>query len=124
MPDAGTLLRYCTHKAADMVMLHAEGEIDLSTVSSFQDALVSAFAEGRHVITDLSRVEYLDGTGIRVLHDAARMNPGRLVVVVPRPNMRRLFEILNLLETLPVMSTLAAAREHLQSRGSTVSPRA
>ncbi len=117
MLDSGATFRCSTHRAANVAVVHAEGEIDLSTASSLGTAVMSAFAESGCVIADLSRAEYLDGAGIRVLRRAAEMNPSRVVVVAPRPTIRRLFRILNLVETLPVVDTLEEAYEYLRSQG-------
>ncbi|MCV7419478.1 STAS domain-containing protein [Mycobacterium yunnanensis] len=50
----------------------AEGEIDLSNIAVFTEALAEASAGTRHPITvDMSGVKYLDSAGINALFDHA-----------------------------------------------------
>ena len=64
-----TPLTLNTRRAADGdPMVIAEGEIDLSNVDVFTEALSTASAGSRRPLTvDLSAVKYLDSAGINVL---------------------------------------------------------
>ena len=66
-----TSLRLGTARRDDgQVMLVAAGEIDLSNIDAFTEALVTASREavgGRPVTVDLSAVEYLDSAAINAL---------------------------------------------------------
>lgn len=62
----------------------ATGEIDLSNVGNFIDALATASAGSRKPMTiDLSTVRYLDSAGINVLFDHADKVDGLHVIVHP-----------------------------------------
>lgn len=62
----------------------AEGEIDLSNVASFAQALAGASAGDRSPLTiDLSAVSYLDSAGINALFDHAEVVDGLHVIVHP-----------------------------------------
>jgi anti-sigma B factor antagonist len=62
----------------------ATGEIDLSNVDRFIQALTAASAGTRGPITiDLSTVKYLDSAGINVLFDHADKVDGLRVIVHP-----------------------------------------
>jgi anti-anti-sigma factor len=64
-----TPLTLNTHRGADgEPLVIAEGEIDLSNIDVFTEALSSASAGTRSPMTvDLSAVKYLDSAGINVL---------------------------------------------------------
>jgi anti-anti-sigma factor len=57
-------------------VLTATGEIDLSNIDTFRQALTTATADaahhGRSLTVDLSAVEYLDSAAINVLFDRAQ----------------------------------------------------
>ncbi len=111
---ARTFLHCWTEAVPEGAVLRAEGEIDVATAPLFANAIAAAFRKDRRVVADLSRLRYLDGSGVHVLENAARANGGRFVVVGSRSAVRRVFEILDLTGTLPVVETLDAARAYLR----------
>lgn len=108
--------RFATDHVPEAAVLRVEGEVDLSVAQSLAGALADLYHASGRVIVDFSRVAYLDGAGIRVLTRFAEENPGRFVIVGSSPTIRRLFEILRLVDVLPVMASLGAAREYLGPR--------
>jgi anti-anti-sigma factor len=56
------------------------GEIDLHNATELHDALATAARDADHVVVDLTKTEYLDSAGIRVLFDHARRARLELVV--------------------------------------------
>jgi anti-anti-sigma factor len=78
------------------------GEIDLSHA----DALDAASREARHLVVDLTMVEYLDSQGVRVLqHLADRHHSGgiELTLVAPRESVAGdVLAITRLADTVPV----------------------
>jgi len=65
-----TPLALDTGRLADAtIVLTVTGEIDLSNVDAFKDALVAAVgdADGTKVTVDLAAVDYLDSGGVNVL---------------------------------------------------------
>lgn len=107
------MIRFSSESVHEATLLRVEGEVDLSTAGSFTDAIESAYRENACVIVDLSRLNYLDGSGIRVLMRFADEARGRFVVIGSTPTVHRVFVILKLLDVLPVVSSLGAAREYL-----------
>lgn len=110
-------VRFSTDTAPEAVALHVEGELDLSTAQSLANAIEGAYRKQRCVIVDLSRLAYLDGSGIRVLMRFAEENRGRFVVIGSTPTIRRLFEILRLVDILPVVHSVDDARQYLHLQG-------
>jgi anti-sigma B factor antagonist len=87
-------------------MVLVEGEVDIATASRLISVLNSSVAEAiKSVIVDLSRVGFMDSTGLALLINANRRlslrRKGFAVVCPPGP-LRRVFEITDMMETLHV----------------------
>jgi anti-anti-sigma factor len=96
------------------VVLHVEGEIDLTTAPLFSKAIGAAFRDSARVIVDVAAVEYLDVSAIHALEHASRVQGRRLVVAGSAPHIHRVFEILRLGDVLPVVDTVDAALAYLR----------
>jgi anti-anti-sigma factor len=93
-----TLLTLDTaHRDDGKLLLIAAGEIDLSNIDTFTQALTAAIAEtaggGGMLTVDLSAVEYLDSAAINALFTHAEQ-----IQLIVRPMMMRIFEITGLTE--------------------------
>jgi anti-anti-sigma factor len=110
----GAVLRCWTEQVPEAAVLHTEGEVDLATALELDHAITAALAHNERIIVDLSRLDYLDGSGIRVLENAARTKHGRFIVVGSKPTIHRLFDILKLTDVLPVVGSLDEARQYLR----------
>jgi anti-sigma B factor antagonist len=83
-----------------------EGEVDIATAARLISVLNSSVAEAiKSVIVDLSRVGFMDSTGLALLINANRRlslrRKGFAVVCPPGP-LRRVFEITDMMDTLHV----------------------
>jgi anti-sigma B factor antagonist len=95
----------------------ASGEIDLYTAPEFERALASSVTEGpTQLLVDFSGATFIDSTALHVLLRAARQldrEAGELIVVVPDPNVRKVFEItgfdrlFSVVSSLPTVSVLS-----------------
>ena len=81
----------------EKVVLAVYGELDLHVAPELRDRLDIALDEGARVIVlDLSRVTFIDSMALGVLLGAVnrlRRRGGDLRLVVPNPELRRIFEI-------------------------------
>jgi anti-anti-sigma factor len=111
---AEPLLRCWTEAMGEAVVLHTDGECDISTAGVLRAAIAGAFDSHPRVIVDLNGLQYLDGAAVRVLEEAARLHHTRFAVVASTRDIRRLFEILGVADALPVVSSVAAAQKYLQ----------
>ena len=81
------------------------GELDLATVGDFERAL--ADVEASHVaeiVVDLSGLQFIDSTGIRVLAEAARRSrtDGRRLTLLRGPEpVHLVFELCGMADVLP-----------------------
>ena len=83
------------------------GEIDLVTAPALGRRLFSLLDEGKtSLVVDLSRVTFMDSTGIGVLLNVLRRvghRKGRLVLVCPTERIMRPFEISGLVGLLQIV---------------------
>jgi anti-sigma B factor antagonist len=81
-------------------ILEIEGEIDVYTSPQLKQDIVQLAERGmKHLIIDLSKVDYLDSTGLGVLIGGLkrlREAEGNLVLVSPSMRILRIFEITGL----------------------------
>jgi anti-anti-sigma factor len=108
------ILEVRTEDRDGLVHVALMGELDLSTVAKVQDALrkIEAGAPPTLVV-DLSKLTFLDSTGLRciVTADERAREAGRRVVIVRGPDpVQRVFAITRLEERLEMVDDAAAVR--------------
>lgn len=94
------------------------GEIHVSTAPEFSRRLNEAIADGKTaVVLDLTKVEFIDSTGLSVLLNGLRRVTragGRMALVCTNPTVMRLFEITRLDTTFDICPTREAAVERVR----------
>jgi anti-sigma B factor antagonist len=84
-----------------VVVVAAEGEVDIYTAPRLKDALDQAFQDGAmRLIVDLTMVPFIDSTGLGVLVSefrAAHARGAGIDIVCDRPNVVRIFKVTGLL---------------------------
>lgn len=92
-------LKLRTHKMGSANVVEVAGEVELHNAELLRAELLRA-GNGEHpcVVVDLSRVSFIDSTGVGVLVGAFKRvrEIGTLSVVCPQRNVRRIFEITGL----------------------------
>lgn len=83
------------------------GEIDLSTSPELESALSRALADADDVVLDLSRVGFIDSTGLSAILEGVRMsetNGARLAISSSLSRQaRKLFQLAGMLGALPLV---------------------
>jgi anti-sigma B factor antagonist len=98
-----------------------EGEIDLEQASAVRKALLDTLKKNRNVLVDLSKVTYIDSSGIASLVEGlqvARRQRGELALVAVNQRVRRVLELARLDKVFQIHADLAAATAGLPSAGS------
>jgi anti-anti-sigma factor len=94
------------------------GEVDVSNVDQIAAALTDLPNVAAGLIVDLTAVEYLDSTGISLLHELAgrlRLRSQQLIIVCPPTSPpRRVLELTALDTEVPVLDELGSAVERLR----------
>jgi len=105
--------------AAESVQaLDLEGEVDVYTAPVLRQAILDQVEAGvKHLLIDLTRVEYLDSTGLGILIGGVKRlkeQGGSLRLVGPSARITRIFEITGLNKIFDVYASepeaLAAGR--------------
>jgi anti-sigma B factor antagonist len=111
----GELLEVVEERTTDARVLTVDGEIDLGTAATLEEAMTAAIdhAGNTIVVVDLSRVGFLSSVGITALLKARQYGEERGIavrLVVPEgATMRRSLEVTGLLGILPIYLTLEDA---------------
>ena len=90
-----------------MVVLRLEGELDLVTADRVQERLDEAAGSRADVVIDLSGVEFMDSTGLRLIVSAdlcAKQEGRRLLLRRGPAHVHRVFQIALLEERLTFVS--------------------
>jgi anti-anti-sigma factor len=90
------LLRVTAESFEHARLVRADGEIDFSTVGPLRRELDAAREQSVTVLLDLSRVTFIDSTGLELLLDASRSSASSdwaFFVVRPSRAVERLIEI-------------------------------
>jgi anti-sigma B factor antagonist len=107
--------------ATGCVVVSAGGEIDLHTAAGLQQALHQAMQHSSCVIIDLSRVSFLDSSGLGVLIGArsrAQQLGGSVFLVRPPATVRKLLVGTRLQQSFPVYESVQEAVDALHPQRS------
>lgn len=93
-------------KDGDRATVALSGELDMSGTDRLQTAIDHADTPGGLLVLDLSKLDFIDSTGLEVLLRNARRSQdagGRLIVTRPSTYVRRLLEITAIDQSLDVV---------------------
>src|SRR6266516_873279 len=103
MPAGGEVrmeLSLSTRMVAGYRVLEVGGEVDVYTASQLRERLTTLVEAGdRRVVVDLTKVDFIDSTGLGVLVGALRrlrVVDGELRLVCPQEKLLKLFRITGL----------------------------
>src|SRR5262249_7641269 len=99
----------------DVVML--EGELDCQSAPMLADTLERANAAGRPIVVDLSRLEFIDSSGLHVLVSRGAKENGRPILVCPPGNVARVLSIIQAEEMVDVYEQLDEALDGVRING-------
>lgn len=93
-------------------VIAATGDFDLSNLAPLRDALVGATGERRTVVLDLAGTTFVDSTVLGAITGALRKAQrigGCFRIAGPRPNIRRVLQLMALDTVIDVYESVAAA---------------
>lgn len=101
----GLLMVHRTDEGA-FIRLALHGELDLSNAKTLETSIQEALTSGSHVLVDLSKLEFLDSTGISLLVMAIKeQDEGKLTFLPSEsPTVCRLLKLTGLEERLGLSS--------------------
>lgn len=98
--------------SADILMVKLKGALDIAGASEIEAPLIEIAGKYRKVIVNFTDVTFLASIGIRVLVKAARAitkNGGRLVVLNPSDDARKVLRSTGIDTIIPVVADQNAA---------------
>jgi anti-sigma B factor antagonist len=102
-----------TREEGGRVIVAAIGEVDVFTAPALDAELSRLTADGRHaIVVDLSRVDFLDSTGLSVLVKTlkrVREADGSLDVVVTADRVAKVFRLTGLDALIPLHASVGDA---------------
>jgi anti-sigma B factor antagonist len=105
----------------DVRVLALTGELDMETVDRFERALAETVDGGPvAVVADLTRLTFLDSSGLAALLGALRtlgLAGARMVVACANPTVLRLFEVTRADATFEIFSTRDQALDRAREAG-------
>lgn len=105
-------LTACVTSEESFTLVTLGGYIDLSTRKQLRDLLNTASKGVCHLVIDMSKLEFMDSTGLNVLIDLYRKLEARgatLDLAAPRPIVAKVLEISGLDRVFRVHTGLAQA---------------
>ncbi len=94
-------------------IINLEGEVDVYTSTQLKQDIAQVIEEdAKFIVLNLSKVEYLDSTGLGVLIGSLkklREKSGNLVIVSPSVRIMRVFEITGLYKIFNIYPTESEA---------------
>lgn len=100
------LLTVTRSDGGSQVCVTLAGELDLSNMGIFESTLAEAIDSGKKVVIDLSRLEFLDSTGLALIVMTLGRNDAERFSFLPSKSsgVRRLFNLTGLDERMVLSS--------------------
>jgi anti-anti-sigma factor len=102
-----------TERVPGGIVITARGRIGSGTAPAFAVALSAARAEAPRLVIDLEGVDYISGSGLTALRDAAAGEGGQTILCGLREPVRITLDLAGLLDGVSIETTRAAAIERL-----------
>jgi anti-sigma B factor antagonist len=101
-------------------LIDLEGEIDVYTAPNLKQQIITLLDSGvRHILVNLTNVEYLDSTALGVLIGGLkrlRERDGSLDLICPNQRIKRVFEITGLDKIFDMYASEADAMEKVRAK--------
>jgi anti-sigma B factor antagonist len=102
------------HRTEDgRTIVEVEGEIDVYTAPKLRELLIDLVSQGNHrIIVDMTRVDFLDSTGLGVLVGGlkrVRSRDGSLRLVCGQERILKIFRITGLTKVFQIYTTIEEA---------------
>ena len=90
-------------EAGHRTVLAVSGEIDIASAPALRFALETALDAGpQELCVDLCATTFMDSSGLHVLVDAQQTAEGRLTIVCPPGNVRRVLDLTGVVKAMRV----------------------
>jgi anti-sigma B factor antagonist len=110
--DGSALAVALRSRGQEVSVIECAGELDLNTIPKLEPRLLEAVSAGGRVILDLSRLSFIDSSGIGLLIKAHKecREPGAMQTVVSNDSqVERVFALTGIDRVLPILFDLSEA---------------
>lgn len=95
----------------DILIVKLDGDIDISVADALRTKIDGEYAQQgvRHLLLDLSDVEFMDSTGLGLIlgrYKKVALAGGRTYIVRPRARVKQLLEMSGVTNLIPVYTSL------------------
>jgi anti-anti-sigma factor len=93
-------------------LFEVEGELDMATAPILGKHVEEALSDGAtHLLIDLTKVSFMDSSGIRLLLDLQEHTPqnGRMAVVAPNGPVSKLLQLTGMGHRIPIFESVGQA---------------
>ena len=94
---------------------HLSGDLTKTQVALLKQELSTNFVQPEHLIIDVSKLVFVDWSGLRGLLHAGVLANGRVALVSPPPEVMKVLEATGLVRSFPIFSTVAEAHSSFQA---------
>jgi anti-sigma B factor antagonist len=95
------------------VVVSVSGEVDVYTAPQLRERLIELIDQGHYrIVVDLTRVEFLDSTGLGVLVGGLRRTRGHegdVILVCTQPRIMKVFEVTGLNKVFSIAGSVESA---------------
>ena len=104
----------------DYVIVLPDEEIEVYNISEIKEVLFDIIEKGnRKLIMDMSKVEYIDSSGLGVLVSVlkkVKVSEGKLVLISPKSSVKQILSLTNLDKVFNIQDTLENAVDAVVSK--------
>ena len=108
-----------TSKKTGVYIVKPEGRLDTETYQVLDDKITSLLeTETRVLILDMSDLDYISSAGVRVVFKAKKAlsaSDGEFLMTNLKPQIRKVFEIINALPTISIFKNIEEADAYLDA---------
>lgn len=115
--SANGALRVVLEQGAAAKILRVLGEVDLGNADLFHEQLSNALGKSQPLVVDLSEVSYIDLHGVNAIEDVglcARAARQEFIVAGSKPNIHKLFSVIQLKRRVHVVESVGDALAFLK----------
>nr|HMS72905.1 STAS domain-containing protein [Baekduia sp.] len=99
-------LQVTAEQSDDTYRVVAAGELDLATSPGLEVALLGAFdSDKQQISVDLTGIDFLDSSGLKVIVEAARRDNGGRLSIAASDAVRRVIELSGLSDRIPMSAS-------------------
>ena len=114
-----SLIVTSSQKVQGLYIVSSVGSLDSNTYRIFEEEVNSTLKKSPSIIVfDMEHLEYLSSAGIRVILKARKElkgNDGKVVFMKLQPQIKKVFEIINAIPSMKILSSIEELDEYLDS---------